>query len=127
MVSPALPNLTDSRDSKHSDCDGERDVDSEVLVTSPKSNVYKMVDQFSVQNVDENMIHSNCSEKQKKSFRCTACDKVTWEVNLHPLLKVQVCLDCKNLVESIMKVKVWSILLSYSLFSFLVPFPSLGC
>lgn len=118
MVFRALNNLTDSRDSKHSDCDGERDVDSEVLLNSPKSNVHKMVDQFNVKNVDEDMINYNFPEKQNKSFRCTACDKVAWEVNLHPLLKVQVCLDCKNLVESIMKVKVWSILLTNFLFSF---------
>lgn len=103
MVSRALPNLTDSRDSKQSDSDGERDVDSEVLVTSAKSAVSKTVDQFNVQKIDEDMIHSNCPKNQNKSFRCTACDKVAWEVNLHPLLKVQVCLDCKKLVESIMK------------------------
>lgn len=113
----AFPNLADSMDSKFSDACGELDINDELPVTrsgstSPKANAGDMVDQFDVQNKREDTSHSSCAQlnSQNKSFRCTACDKVAWQVNLHPLLKVRVCLDCKNLMESKMQVKVWSIL-----------------
>ncbi|XP_071920989.1 protein CHROMATIN REMODELING 20-like isoform X4 [Coffea arabica] len=67
----------------------------------PRCYASRMVDICDLTNNGDKMTSSNFPlERQNKHFRCTACDKVSWEAHLHPLLKVSICLDCKNLMES---------------------------
>ncbi|KAL3523379.1 hypothetical protein ACH5RR_016213 [Cinchona calisaya] len=58
------------------------------------------VDLYDLKNDENHITSSNCPfESEKKTFQCTACDKVSSEAHLHPILKVIICLDCKNLMK----------------------------
>lgn len=67
---------------------------------SPKCHAREM-EQTDVERDTDSVIPSEPSpvNHQSRSFQCTACDKVTGEVHLHPLLRVIVCLGCKTLME----------------------------
>lgn len=102
-------NLIDSKDSKCSDDHNGLDSDIHNMhgSPSPRCNVSGMVDICDLKIDGDKMTSSNCPfERHSNSFQCTACDKVSWEAQLHPVLKVNICLDCKNLLKSKMK-EVW--------------------
>lgn len=58
------------------------------------------------ENAGEVYVNPLSSQSLNDSFQCTACNKITVEVHVHPLLKVIICADCRSIVEEKMKVKV---------------------
>lgn len=98
--------LVDSQDLDCSyDCDGLASHNLN-MDGSPPPRCYasRIVDICDLKNDGDKMTSFSFPlERQSKPFRCTACDKVSWEAHLHPLLKVIICLDCKSLMESKMK------------------------
>ncbi|CAN4105513.1 unnamed protein product [Withania somnifera] len=83
--------------------DSDEDLPGEML--SPTCSLSDTGDQSKPQRDGDNVLSVSsapaCNKKQ--NFRCTACDKVVFEVRAHPLLKVIVCLDCKNSMKTKMQ------------------------
>lgn len=83
----------------------EEDLPGEKL--SPACSLSETGDQSNPQRNGDDVlpISSLPAFNEKQNFRCTACDKVAVELRAHPLLKVIVCLDCKNSMKAKMQVK----------------------
>ncbi|XP_075084298.1 protein CHROMATIN REMODELING 20 isoform X1 [Nicotiana tabacum] len=81
----------------------EEDLPGEKL--SPTCSLSETGDQSNPQRNGDDVlpVSSLPAFNEKQNFRCTACDKVAVELRAHPLLKVIVCLDCKNSMKAKMQ------------------------
>ncbi|VFQ62592.1 unnamed protein product [Cuscuta campestris] len=86
------------------DSEGE-DEDLAADRSSPACDLSTTMDQWNSEGYKVDMLPSDSLPvmNENKTFRCTACDKLTNKVHRHPLLDVIVCMDCKTLMVAKMK------------------------
>ncbi|KAJ8760391.1 hypothetical protein K2173_015058 [Erythroxylum novogranatense] len=116
----SLPDFAESKRSKRQSDNQEPDVDSKrvrtVIIDSDEEadsakceladDAIKLEDQSTVDGiVGDPHVYSSFSKGLNEKFHCTACNKVAVKVHAHPLLRVIICKECKDLIEDKVHVK----------------------
>ncbi|CAI9090971.1 OLC1v1025877C5 [Oldenlandia corymbosa var. corymbosa] len=103
VAQSASPSFIDSGDKKFSDDRNQLDCENLITRSPLRLNGSAMMDV----ETEENILSSEVplQKIETKEFHCTACDKLSRQPCLHPLMKVIICLDCKKVLESKMAVK----------------------